>query len=80
MAWGQAWHLEQKAMLVMGFLWTVLAITACHASAESVQGCPEGPQGSAAAEAAAAAGADSSTPSLFQKQVPTSAGHAAEKH
>lgn len=78
MAWEQAWHLEQKAMLVMSFLWTVLAITACHVSAESIQGCPEGPQGSAATEAASAAGADSSTPSLFQKQVPIRAGHGAE--
>ena len=69
MAWGQAWHLKPKALRVLGLLWTVLSITACTALAESVRGCPEGPQGSAVAEAAAAAQADSSTPALFQKQV-----------
>ena len=69
MAWGQAWHLGPKALLVLGILLTVLSIRPCTTLAESVQGCPEGPQGSAAAEAAAAAQAGGSTPALFQKQV-----------
>lgn len=69
MAWRQAWHPEPKVQ-VLGLLWTMIAVTAYSASAEIVQGCPEGQQGIAAAEAAGAA-AESSTPSLFQKQVLT---------